>query len=280
MKYILQVKELDFKYPDGTQALNKLTLSIEKGKKIAIVGPNGAGKTTLFLLLNGVYKPIGGKVYLSGKLINYSKKEITELRRAVGIVFQDSNTQLFSANVYQEISFGPMNLDLPEEEVKLRIEEALRSTDIIHLKNKPVHFLSGGEKKRVAIADILAMNPSILFLDEPTAYIDPNTSNELFNLFDHLNRQGKTVILSTHDMDRAYAWADYVMVMKDGILLAEGLPEVVFRNNAILAAAGLEKPWLIQVYEELLKDRPCLNREVPKNKQELFKLLRAICDND
>lgn len=274
---ILDINELDFVYPDGTHALNKLTVSFEKGKKIAIVGPNGAGKTTLFLVLTGVYKPTGGKVSLSGLPIHYSKREIMELRKHIGIVFQDSNSQLFSANVYQEISFGPLNLELTKDEVKQRIENALIKTNIIHLKSKPVHFLSGGEKKRVAIADILAMEPEVLFLDEPTAFIDPKTSNELMDLFDEINKEGKTIVLSTHDMDRVYTWADYVIVMKEGTVIGEGLPHEIFLNNDLLKKADLEKPWIIDVYQQIIKDHTNpMDMGVPRNKKELFELLGQI----
>ncbi len=276
-KNILEINELDFIYPDSTYALRKLTISIEQGKKTAIVGPNGAGKTTLFLVLNGVYKPTGGQVYVSGRRILYSKKEVMELRKHIGIVFQDSNSQLFSANVYQEISFGPLNQDLSKDRVRQRIEDAMRRTEIMHLKNKPIHFLSGGEKKRVAIADILAMDTDVIFLDEPTAFIDPHTSNELMNLFNQLNTEGKTIVLSTHDMDRVYTWADYVFVMKEGTIIAEGIPEDIFRNNEILMLSDLEKPWIIEVYEKLIQRKPQLiNEKIPKNKEELFKLINQL----
>jgi len=271
---ILDINELDFIYPDGTHALKKLTVSFEEGKKIAIVGPNGAGKSTLFLVLTGTYKPSGGKVYLADKDISYSRKDIMELRKNIGIVFQDSNSQLFSANVYQEISFGPLNLELSKDEVKRRIEDAMIKTGIVNLKNKPIHFLSGGEKKRVAIADILAMEPKVLLLDEPTAFIDPKTSNELMDLFDEINSEGKTIVLSTHDMDKVYTWADYVIVMKEGAVIAEGVPHDIFLNNDLLKEADLEKPWIIEVYQELIKDRRKLvTKGVPRNKKELFELL-------
>jgi len=144
----LQTKDLVYTYPDGTQALKNLSISFERGKKIAIIGANGAGKTTLFLTLNGVYKPTGGQVFFNGQQITFSKKELMDLRRKIGIVFQDSNSQLFSANVFQEVSFGPMNLGLPKEVVKERVESALEKASITNLKNKPTHFLSGGQKKK------------------------------------------------------------------------------------------------------------------------------------
>ncbi|KXG75430.1 energy-coupling factor ABC transporter ATP-binding protein [Thermotalea metallivorans] len=273
-EYIIETKDLEFVYPDGTYALRKLTISIQKGKKIAIVGANGAGKTTLFLNLNGVYKPTGGKVYFEGKEMIYNKKDILALKRNIGIVFQDANAQLFSASVFQEVSFGPMNLGLPKEEVRKRVEDALAKTGIAHLKKKPIHFLSGGQKKRVSIADILAMDPKVIFLDEPTAFVDPKTSSELMAFFDVLNKEGKTIVLSTHDMDKVYPWADYVFVMKEGAVIAEGIPQDIFRDDEVLKRADLEKPWMIAAYEEIIKRKPYLSKEeVPKTKEALFQLM-------
>lgn len=274
-EYIIETKEIDFQYPDGTYALRKLSISLEKGKKIAIVGSNGAGKTTLFLTLNGVYKPNSGKVYFHQKEITYRKKEILSLRKNIGIVFQDPNTQVFSANVFQEVSFGPMNLGLSEEEVRKRVNSALEKTEIQNLKEKPTHFLSGGQKKRVAIADILAMDPEVIFLDEPTAFVDPKTSKDLMAFFNQLNHEGKTIVLSTHDMDRVYPWADYVYVMKEGTIIGEGEPQEVFRNEGLLVLADLDKPWIIEAYEEMIRNRPkWKDVEVPRNKEELFALFK------
>lgn len=271
---MIDVKEIDFVYPDGTYAIKKLSMSLEKGKKIAIVGPNGAGKTTLFLNLNGVHKPTSGKVYFQGKEVTYKKKEISDIRKKVGIVFQDPNTQLFSANVFQEVSFGPMNLGLSREEVKDRVQKALRKTNVENIKDKPTHFLSGGQKKRVAIADILAMDPMVIFLDEPTAFVDPKTSNELMKFFDQLHREGRTVVLSTHDMDKVYSWADYVYVMKDGTMIGQGTPQKIFTNDQILKDGDLNKPWILEFYEDLLERKPQLKGErIPKNKEELLCLI-------
>ncbi|MFT9497830.1 energy-coupling factor ABC transporter ATP-binding protein [Anaerosolibacter sp.] len=274
MEYIIETKDLEFSYPDGTQALKKLSVSLTKGKKIAIIGPNGAGKTTLFLCLNGVYIPKKGQVSYGGKMMNYTKKEIREMRKNIGIVFQDANVQLFSANVFQEVSFGPMNMGLSKDEVRKKVEEALEKTDLSHLRDKPIHFLSGGQKKRVSIADILAMDPEVIFLDEPTAFIDPKTSSELMAFFNQLNQEGKTIVLSTHDMDKVYPWADYIFVMVDGTIIGEGVPQALFRDEKILGRAGLEKPWIIEAYEALIKEKPYLaGEEVPRTKEGFFKLM-------
>ncbi len=276
-EYIIETKDLDYVYEDGTQALKKLSVSFEKGKKIAIVGANGAGKTTLFLALNGIQKPTGGKVLFDNNEVAFSKKEIINLRKNIGIVFQDSNSQLFSANVFQEVSFGPMNLGLSKEKVRQRVETALEKANIMDLRNKPTHFLSGGQKKRVAIADILAMEPSVIFLDEPTAFVDPVTSNSIMEFFDELSEEGVTVVLSTHDMDKVYPWADYVYVMNNGTVIDEGAPEKIFMNKEILMQAGLEKPFILEVYEEIVKHRPPTEqRRIPRTKEELFEIIQRI----
>ncbi|MBC7960825.1 MAG: ATP-binding cassette domain-containing protein, partial [Vallitaleaceae bacterium] len=166
---IIEVKNLHYSYPDGTKALQGVNMELKRGSKIAILGSNGAGKSTLLLHLNGTLKPKEGQVLFGGEVITYGKKQLDGLRKEVGIVFQDPDTQLFSASVYQDISFGPMNLKLPEAEVKQRVESAMTTTEVVAFKDKPTHALSYGQKKRVSIAGVLAMSPKVIILDEPTA---------------------------------------------------------------------------------------------------------------
>lgn len=270
-EFILEARDVEYKYPDGTKALNHLSLSIEKGKKVAILGSNGAGKSTMFLHFNGILRPARGTIRFGGKDVHYDHASLMELRKDVGIVFQDPDTQLFSASVLQEISFGPLNTGLPREQVLHRVNEAMKATEISDLKNKPTHFLSYGQKKRVSIADILAMDPQVIIFDEPTACLDPRLSNQVMDLFDRLNGIGKTVILSTHDVDAAYSWADYVFVMKGGAVAGEGTPGKVFQDEELLKRTDLEKPWLIEVYNELeAKGWLVGDTPVPRTKQQLF----------
>ncbi len=196
-KYILETKDLGYTYPDGTEALRNINLKIEKGKKISVVGVNGSGKSTLFLNFNGVLKPTKGTVIYKGNQVKYNHKSLLELRKNIGIVFQDPENQLFSASVYQEVSFGAMNLKLSESEVKNRVDEALKNVHMYQYRNKAVHFLSYGQKKRVSIADILVMQPEIIVFDEPTSSLDPKHSKQIVKIFDELNEKGITVILST-----------------------------------------------------------------------------------
>ncbi|MGV8981121.1 energy-coupling factor ABC transporter ATP-binding protein [Clostridium sp.] len=275
-EYIIEAMNVNYKYQDGTKALNNINLKIEKGKKISFLGVNGSGKSTLFLNFNGILKPTSGKVLYDGTEIKYNTKSLKALRKNVGIVFQDPDNQLFSASVYQEVSFGPMNLKLEEVEVRNRVEDALTSTGMIGFKDKAVHFLSYGQKKRVAIADIIAMKPEIIILDEPTSSIDPKHSKQVVQIFDELNEKGMTVILSTHDVELAYSWSDYIFVMKDGEIVKEGTPYAIFSNDELIYNSYLEKPLILEIYEVLCKNGTIdlnIHNNVPRNKEELFKIL-------
>jgi cobalt/nickel transport system ATP-binding protein len=273
-QFILEAIDITFEYSDGTKALDEVNMSIEEGKKIAVLGPNGAGKTTLFLHFNGILKPKSGKILYKGEEINYRHSELVKLRKNVGIVFQNPDIQLFSASVYQEISFGPMNLGYPENIVKEKVENAMKETRIIGLKDKPTHFLSYGQKKSVSIADIIVMEPEVIILDEPTVYLDPKHVQEIMGLFDKLVEKGKTIILSTHDVDFAYSWADYIYVMKNGKVVAKGEPTVVFANAKELDRSDLKKPMLLEIYE-ILKEKGIISgSNIPKNIEELKKCIK------
>lgn len=279
---ILEAIGVEFIYPDGTRAIKGLSLVVERGKKVAVLGPNGAGKSTLFLHFNGILRPGRGKIRFAGRDVSYSHAALMELRKNVGIVFQDPDTQLFSASVLQEVSFGPLNLGLSREEALRRVERALEDTGIRELRNKPTHLLSFGEKKLVAIAGILAMEPSVFIFDEPTAWLDPRHSARTMELLNRISRSGKTVVMSTHDPDLALAWADYVYVLKDGAVAGEGTPEQVFQDDALLQQAHLEKPCVLEVYHQLMKNGllpPGI--PVPRTKTQLLVLLgRAQKDKD
>ncbi|MEW5897761.1 MAG: ATP-binding cassette domain-containing protein [Bacillota bacterium] len=273
LKPILEAKEVSFRYPDGTPALENVTLAVAEGQKTAFLGPNGAGKTTLFLHFNGLFRPVKGKISFAGREVRYDRASLLELRKNVGIVFQDPETQLFSASVWQEVSFGPLNLGLPAPEVKERVLSALSAAQVLDLKDRPTHFLSYGQKKRVAIADILAMHPRVLICDEPTAWLDTRRGKQIMDLFAGLNASGTTIVFSTHDVDLAYSWADYVFLLKDGMLIGEGPPEAVFGDPRLLAAAELEKPWVVEVYEELQRKGWVAGRRPPRSKEELLALI-------
>lgn len=274
---IIEVKNLYYKYADQTQALSDVNLKVPKGKKVAIIGSNGAGKTTLFLHFNGIHKPSKGDVLFNGEKLEYKKKPLKTLRNRVGIVFQDPNTQVFSASVFQEIAFAPMNHGLGKEAVKATVERVLGMLNIQNLRDKPTHYLSGGEKKKVAIASVLSMDPEVLIFDEPLANVDPRGSKEILNIMDRLNEEGKTIIVSTHDLNSIQFWADYIYVLHEGCILHQGTPEDIFSNTAVLEEANLVKPWFYEVYEALLKNNPGLaDMRMPEDSDQLFAFLSQL----
>src|SRR5680860_497016 len=192
--------------------------NVKEGEKIAVIGSNGAGKSTFFLTTNGVLKPDQGQISYRGTIIN--KKNFKELRENIGIVFQDADNQIIASTVMAEVGFGPMNLKLPKEEVLKRVEEALTYMNILDYKDRPPHYLSGGEKKRVSIADIIAMKSDIIIFDEPTAGLDPLNAQMLEEVLGKLCSEGKTMLISTHDVDFVYRWAERAIVFCPGEIIA------------------------------------------------------------
>lgn len=270
---ILEARELEFSYPDGTPALAGVSACIFRGSKVAVLGPNGAGKTTFFLHLNGTLQPQRGEVRLAGEKIKYDRRSLSELRRTVGIVFQDPDTQLFSASVAQDVSFGPVNLGLPPAEVRERVRQALEDTGIVQLRDRPTHSLSYGEKKRAALAGVLAMRPQVLVCDEPLAFLDPRGQEELMELLEAESRRGTTVVIATHDVNLAYAWADQVLVMASGKVIGAGRPQEVFQAAGIMQEASLPTPWVLEVYRELERQGYVADSP-PRRKEELIALIR------
>lgn len=269
---IITFKQVSFQYADGTMALNQINLSIEKGKKIALIGNNGAGKSTLFLLLNGILKPTSGSILFNGMKLAYKRKEIQQLRQQVGIVFQNPETQLFSSSVYDDIKFGPKNLDLLPEEIERRVNEVMILTDTELLKDKPPHFLSIGQKKRVAIAGIVAMNPDLMVLDEPTAGLDPYYSNRMMDLLEDIHHENQTILLSTHNVNLAYEWADEVIILNNGHLLTQGTAVEVFKKREILEKSHLQVPWMMEVFERFYGTNITIEK-YPRSKEQLFEMV-------
>lgn len=249
---IIETHGLEYVYPDGTRALRGIDMAIEKRGRAAIMGPNGAGKSTLFLHFNGTLEPTAGSVLVDGEPVKYHENSLREVRRKVGIVFQNPDDQLFAPTVRQDVSFGPLNLGLPREDVEERVEWALKSVGMEGFEDKPPHFLSGGQKKRVAIAGILAMEPEVIVLDEPTSNLDPRGSEEVMNILDELNTElGTTIVISSHSMDLVAVWAEEAFVMQDGRLLGMGAPEELFNDEELLRAATLRPPTILRVYREM-----------------------------
>lgn len=253
--YILELKDLCYEYSDGTKALNNVSLDIQRGQTTAILGGNGAGKSTMFLNMNGILKPSSGSILFKGKPLDYSRDGLKRLRRSVGIVFQDPDNQLFSASVYQDISFGVVNMKLHEEECRKRVEEAMFRTGVSQLRDKPTHNLSFGQKKRVAIAGVLAMEPEVLILDEPTAGLDPMGVSEIMKLLKEAQKElGISVIISTHDIDLVPLFCNYAYVLDQGRIVLKGTPREVFSQTDTIRSVHLRLPRVAHLME-ILKGR-------------------------
>ncbi len=279
MQYIIEAAGIDFTYMDGTKALKSLSMKIVGNQKYAIVGNNGAGKTTLFLHLNGVHQSRQGELRYHGEKIDYkNSKQMKTLRKNIGIVFQNPDDQLFSASVFEDVSFGPGNMGWSEPVIRKKVEEVMRQTNTWELRDKPTHFLSYGQKKRVSIAGVLAMEPEIIILDEPTAGLDPVCSSQIMTLLDEIQKKnGATIIFSTHNIDEAYAWADYVFVMHDGQIIEQGRPLEVFKKEYVLAKANLVKPLILEVCEQLaMSGKMNTQKSFPKTREELMAYLADI----
>lgn len=261
---ILEVKHLSYAYNEEKNALSDINLKIFKGERLAVLGSNGAGKSTFFLNLNGVLKSDHGEIVYKGKTI--TKKDMNELRKNVGIVFQDADNQIIASTVLGEVSFGPMNLKIPIDEVKKRVYEAMEYMNITKFKDRPPHYLSGGEKKRVSIADIIAMKSEVIIFDEPTASLDPVNASMLEEVLKKLSDENKTLLISTHDVDFAYRWAERIIVFSGGKIIGDGKPVDIFKNHEILEKANLKRPMMIDVYESLVEKGIIENKSIyPKN---------------
>ncbi|MCR2022296.1 ATP-binding cassette domain-containing protein, partial [Blautia pseudococcoides] len=249
---ILKAENLFFSYDDeNSHSLNGLSLEIKRGQKVAFMGSNGSGKSTFFLCCNGIHRPSSGALYFNGEPFTYDKKGLLKLRSKIGIVFQDPDNQLFSASVYQEISFGILNLGVSEEEAKKEVEEVIEHLEITPFRHKPTHSLSGGQKKQVSIADILVMHPDIIILDEPAAALDPKHTTMVNQIVNRLTEAGITVLMATHDVNYAYEWADEIMLFHEGKVLMHGTPADVFSNKAVLAQTNLEAPAVLELFDSL-----------------------------
>lgn len=275
---LLEFKNVTFSYEgEKINALDHVNLKIHRGRKIAFMGANGSGKSTLFLCCNGIHKPDEGEIYFRGKPVAYNRKGLLDLRQGVGIVFQDPDNQLFSASVYQEISFGAFNIGMKEEEVREEVEKVIKYLEITPFKEKPTQALSGGQKKQVSIADILVMKPEIMILDEPAAALDPKHTRIVNKIVDCLTEEGITVLMATHDMDYAYSWADEIVLMHEGKILKQGNPVDVCRDVESLRRTNLEEPSVLRMYsclceKEILQE----NGKIPRNLRELMEQIREV----
>lgn len=232
------VTAVEFTYPDGQVALRGVDLSVDPEERVALLGPNGAGKTTLALHLNGILTPSSGSISVGGRPVN--ETNLPEIRRRVGLVFQDSNDQLFMPSVWEDVAFGPANLGLTGEELGERVRAALTAVDGSEFAARPPHHLSGGEKRRAALATVLAMEPEVLVFDEPSAGLDPSGRRELIST---LQVQPITQIVITHDLPLALELCPRAIIMRDGGVVADGSTASLLADQEMLSANRLELPY-------------------------------------
>ena len=277
MAGILTVSDLKYTYSDGTAALDGVSFDVAAGEKIAVMGSNGSGKSTLFLCLNGVLRAGGGTVSVGGQTLSYDKKSLSENRKNVGIVFQDPETQLFCINVYEEVAFGPHNLGIKNPQLDEIVNESMSLVDVKEFSDKPPHFLSYGQKKRVTIASVLSMSPKIIIFDEPMAALDPVHSAQTESLMNVLNERGITIVMSTHDVDMAYRWADRIAVLKSGKVQRFGTPDEVFENEEDLKAWNLQTPQVLRIYRKLVSSGILKSRkELPRDADSLAECIDSL----
>ena len=249
MGELLRFEHVSFAYEGSAKhclALEECTVSIRSGERIAVLGGNGAGKSTFFLLAGGVLRPGAGRILFREEPVGGGRRELNRLRRGVGLVFQDPDIQILGGTVEEEISFGPMNLSLPREEVHRRVDGAVAQMRLENLRQRAPQYLSGGEKKRVSIADALAMEPELLLLDEPAASLDPENCCILEKTLALLGRQGLALAVATHDVDFAWRWAGRILAFHEGRLVADRTPETFFSDTALLDRCHLEQPMLFR----------------------------------
>ena len=250
--WVIEAQDVSYTYDGNNErALDGLNLKIRRGTKVAFMGGNGSGKSTFFLCLNGIRRPDTGKICIDGEAIEYTRKGLLNVRGRVGIVFQEPDDQLFSASVYEEISFGILNLGADEETARREVESVIKELEITPFQDRPAHALSGGQKKQVAIADILVMHPEVMILDEPAAALDPKHTKKVQQIVDHLTEKGITVLMATHDIDYAYAWADEIILMHEGKVIRQGTPFDVCSDRAALKTASLEVPAVLRIHQRL-----------------------------
>ncbi len=233
----VECEHLHFAYPDGHEALTGIDLVIAKGEKVALIGPNGAGKSTLMLHLNGINTPSHGEVRIGG--VRVDRSTVKRIRAEVGLVFQDPDDQLFSPTVFEDVAFGPLHMGVPEAEIHHRVEKALAAVGMSGFERRLPHHLSLGQRKRVALATVLSMDPSVLVLDEPSAGLDPRGRRELIGLLAGL---GQTLLVSTHDMKLVAEVFPRSVVMDDGRVVADGPTREILSDQGLLEAHGLESP--------------------------------------
>lgn len=237
----IEVKDLEYSYPDGQKAVNNISFLITHGESVGIIGANGAGKSTLLMLLMGVLFPTSGEVVIGD--VKVTKNTISAIRQRLGMVFQNPDDQLFMSTIYDDVAFGPRNSKLDEKEVGIRVNKALDLVGISHLKDRAPFKLSGGEKRSASIATVLSMQPDVLIMDEPTSALDPKSRRRAIKLLESFKH---TKIIASHDIDMIYELCDRTIIIKNGKVLADGKTASIITDFKLMDECGLEVPLLIQ----------------------------------
>lgn len=270
---VLRAVSVEFAYPGGPPVLAGAGLAVARGSRLAVLGANGSGKSTLLACLSGALRPAGGRVEVDGRPLRHTRAGLRHHRQVVQLVTQDPDDQLFSASVRADVSFGPVNMGLADDEVRRRVAEALGLLAVGHLADRPTHHLSYGERKRVAIAGAVAMRPAVLALDEPTAGLDPAAVGDAMGALARLTAAGTTLVMATHDVDLALAWADDVAVVVDGGV-RQGPPTALLGSTDLLDEARLRRPWVIAVGDRLRALGVLAPDAAPRDEAALLGLLR------
>ena len=251
MSKIFKINKLTYKYDKERKALDSVSMDFNKGDIIGIIGSNGSGKSTLFNNLMGILKSAEGEILYKENPLKYDKKSLYNLRKEVGIVFQDPEKQIFYSMVYDDLAFALRNIGMNEKTIKERINKALDAVNGKEFINRPVHSLSFGQKKRVAIASVIAMENELVLLDEPTAGLDPEITRAIVDIIKKMHAQGKKIVITSHDMNLIYDICDFVYVLNQGKIIDEGKVEDVFTHEDIIKEAGLEFPWLVKLNKHM-----------------------------
>ena len=251
---MLKFERVHYTYP-GSQhpAIVDLSIEIPQGKRCAIIGQNGCGKSTLFLLANGLYQPQQGQIFWHQSLVRFDRHSLIKLRQQVGLVFQNPEQQIVATTVEEDISYGLYNQGLSTPIIAERVQQALIDFNLTELAQTPIHHLSLGQKKRVSIADVMVLQPELLLLDEPTAYLDPRHTRLLIATLQQIHAAGTTVVMATHDLDLVYRWADWVLVIDRGRLVMAGTPVDIFSQKETLAALEIDIPIAVELLGEVQK---------------------------
>ena len=248
---MFKINNLTYQYDKSRKALDNITMDFDRGDIIGIIGSNGSGKSTLFNNLMGILKATQGEILYKNNQMKYDKKSLYNLRKEVGIVFQDPEKQIFYSMVYDDLAFELRNIGMEEKNIKVRINKALEAVNGEDFIDRPVHSLSFGQKKRVAIASVIAMDNDLVLLDEPTAGLDPESTRAIVDIIKSMYKKGKKIIITSHDMNLIYGICDYVYVLNQGRIISEGNVEEVFVDEEKIEEAGLELPWLVKLNKNM-----------------------------